>query len=40
MKELSLVLLEKSELQHRGNSKLIALFGVRSSWGSQNDMFQ
>ena len=40
MRELNLVVLEKSELQHRRKSKLIALFGISSVWGSQNEMYQ
>ena len=40
MKKMSLVFLEKSELQHSGNSTLIELLGVTSIWGSQNGMFQ
>ena len=39
MKKLSLVFLEKGELQLRRNSVLIAVFGIPSIWGSQNDMF-
>ena len=40
MKKSSPVLLEKKELQPRGNCFLIALLGNPSIWGSQNDMFQ
>ena len=40
MKELNLVILVKSELQHQGNWKLIALFGIPSMWGSRNDIIQ
>ena len=40
MNELSLVFLDKSELQQVANSMLIALFGIPSTWESQNDMFQ
>ena len=40
MKDLSFVFLEKSELQHRRNSVLIALLGIPSISGSQNDMLQ
>ena len=40
MKEFGLVFLERNELQHRGNSKLIALFGISSTSGWQNEMFQ
>ena len=40
MKELSLAFSEESELQHRGNSILIALVGIPSILGSQNDMLQ
>ena len=32
--------MEKTELQHQGKSKLFALFGIPSRWGSQNDMLQ
>ena len=40
MKEMSLVFLKKSELQHRGDSMLITFFSIPSMWGSQKDMFQ
>ena len=40
MKELNLVFLEKSEFQHRGSSVLIALLGIPSIRGLQNDTFQ
>ena len=40
MKALSIVFLEKRELQHSGNSILGELFGIPSNWGSQNDKFQ
>ena len=39
MKDLSLVFLEKFQLQLRANSKLIALFGIPSIWESLKDMF-
>ena len=40
MKELRLVFVEKNELHRRGNSILIALLGIPSVWGSQNDKLQ
>ena len=40
MKELSLVFLEKTELQLRRNSVMMAVFGVPSILGPQNDIFQ
>ena len=40
MKKLSLVFLEKSDLQQKENLILIALLGIPSIWVSQNDMFQ
>ena len=40
MNELRLVVFENMELQHQGNSILIALFGIPSMWGSQNDKFR
>ena len=39
-KKMSFVFLKKSELQRRGNSILIALLGIPSIWGSQNDIFE
>ena len=40
MKEVSLVFLEKSELQHRSNSVLIEFFSTPSILESQTNMFQ
>ena len=40
MKDLSIELSEKSELQHRRDSILFALLGIPEIWGSQNDIFQ
>ena len=40
MTEVNPLASEKSELQHRGTSKLIALFDIPSIWRSQNDVFQ
>ena len=40
MKEWILVVLEKIDMQFQGNSRIIALFGIHSIWGSQSDMFQ
>ena len=37
---MNVVLLERSEFQLLGNSKMFALFGFPSRWESQNDMFQ
>ena len=39
-KNWSMCFFEKKEMQCKGNSVLIALFGIPSIWGSQNDMFQ
>ena len=40
MKELKIEFLEKLEFQSRGNSFLIALFGILSLWGSEDDVVQ
>ena len=39
MKDMNSVFSEKNELQHR-SSILIALLGIPSLWGSQDDIFQ
>ena len=35
VKELKFAFVVKGELQHHGNSVLIALFGIPSMWGSE-----
>ena len=40
MTEFNLILLQKTELQHRGNSILTAFLGFPSTWRAQNDMFR
>ena len=39
-KKMRFVVLEKEELQHKGNSILFAVFSISSIWKSRNDMFQ
>ena len=40
LKKRNLIVVEKKELQHNGNSILIAHFSIPSIWKSQKDMFQ
>ena len=40
MKELNLVFLEKSDLQHQRKSLVTAVFGIPSIWEPQKNMFQ